>query len=278
MPYVKIDAHHHLWKYDVPQYPWISENMGLLRRDFLVQDLMDVMEESDIQGVVTVQARQTLAETRWLLDLARRHNFIRGVVGWVALTDPKVDRDLEPFSTHGKLKSVRHVLHDEPDDLYILREDLNRGIKLLKDFDLRYDLLIFERHLPQTIQFVDRHPNQIFVLDHIAKPKIKEGVISPWRENITELARRENVFCKLSGLVTEAGWQSWTEADLDPYLQVVLAAFGATRIMFGSDWPVMLLGSSYKRWLDIVQRGISHLSEYEQERILGKTATEVYRL
>ncbi len=163
MPYAKIDAHHHLWKYDVPQYPWISENMGLLRRDFLVQDLMDVMEESDIQGVVTVQARQTLAETRWLLDLARRHNFIRGVVGWVALTDPKVDRDLEPFSTHGKLKSVRHVLHDEPDDLYILREDFNRGIKLLKDFDLRYDLLIFERHLPQTIQFVDRHPNQIFV-------------------------------------------------------------------------------------------------------------------
>jgi len=278
MPYTKIDAHHHLWKYDAPQYPWISENMGLLRRDFLVQDLMDVIEESDIGGVVTVQARQTLAETQWLLALARSHDFIRGVVGWLALADPKVDRDLELFSTHAKLKSVRHVLHDEPDDLYILREDFNRGIKLLKDFGLRYDLLIFERHLPQTIQFVDRHPNQIFILDHVAKPKIKEGVISRWRENITELARRENVFCKLSGLVTEAGWQSWTEADLDPYLQVVLAAFGATRIMFGSDWPVMLLGSSYKRWVSIVQRGISHLSEYEQERILGKTATEVYRL
>src|SRR5712692_4987349 len=259
MPYAKIDAHHHLWKYSAPQYPWISENMGVLRRDFLIQDLMDVLEESNIEGVVTVQARQTLAETRWLLDLARRHNFIRGVVGWVALTDPKVDRDLEPFSTHGKLKSVRHVLHDEPDDFYILREDFNRGIKLLKDFDLRYDLLIF-------------------VLDHIAKPKIKEGVISPWRENITELARRENVFCKLSGLVTEAGWQSWTEADLDPYLQIVLKAFGPDRVIFGSDWPVILLGSSYKRWVDIVQRAISHLSEYEQERIWGKTATEVYRL
>ncbi len=252
--------------------------MGLLRRDFLIQDLMDVLEESDIEGVVTVQARQSLAETQWLLELARHHDFIRGVVGWVALSDPKVDRDLEHFCTNAKLKSVRHVLHDEPDDFYILREDFNRGIKLLKDFGLRYDLLIFERHLPQTIQFVDRHPNQIFILDHVAKPKIKEGVISPWRENITELARRENVFCKLSGLVTEAGWQSWTEADLDPYLQVVLAAFGATRIMFGSDWPVMLLGSSYKRWVGIVQRGISHLSEYEQERILGKTATEVYRL
>jgi L-fuconolactonase len=278
MPYAKIDAHHHLWKYSAAQYPWISENMGLLRRDFVIQDLMDVLEESDMDGVVTVQARQAMAETRWLLDLARSHDFIRGVVGWVALTDPKVEGDLEHLSTHAKLKSVRHVLHDEPDDFYILREDFNRGIKLLQSFGLRYDLLIFERHLPQTIQFVDRHPNQIFILNHIAKPRIGQGVISPWRENLTELARRENVFCKLSGLVTEASWQSWTEADLDPYLQIALTAFGPERVIFGSDWPVILLGSSYKRWVDVVQRSISHLSEYEQERIFGKTATEVYRL
>jgi L-fucono-1,5-lactonase len=278
MPYTRIDAHHHLWKYDAPQYPWISENMGVLQRDFLVHHLEGVLAESGIDGVVSVQARQTLAETRWLLELAHRHDFIRGVVGWVALTDPKVGHDLEHFATHAKLKSVRHVLHDEPDDLYILREDFNGGIALLKDFGLRYDLLIFERHLPQTIQFVDRHPNQIFILDHIAKPQIKKGVISPWRENITELARRENVFCKLSGLITEANWQSWTEADLDPYLQIALKAFGPDRVIFGSDWPVILLASSYKRWAEIVQRSISHLSEYEQERILGKTATEVYRL
>ena len=278
MPYDKIDAHHHLWKYSAAEYPWISENMGPLRRDFLIQDLVDVLEESDIEGVITVQARQTLAETRWLLDLARGHDFVRGVVGWVALADPKVERDLEQLSTHAKLKSVRHLLHDEPDDFYILREDFNRGIKLLQDFGLRYDLLIFERHIPQTIQFVDRHPNQIFILNHIAKPRIRQGVISPWKENLTELARRENVFCKLSGLVTEASWQSWTEADLDPYLQVVLTAFGAKRVMFGSDWPVLLRGSSYKRWVDTVRRGISHLSEYEQERIVGKTAVEVYRL
>jgi L-fuconolactonase len=252
--------------------------MGLLRRDFLIRDLMDVLEESEIKGVVTVQARQALAETRWLLDLARSHDFIRGVVGWVALTDPKVEGDLEHLSTHAKLKSVRHVLHDEPDDFYILREDFNRGIKLLQCFGLRYDLLIFERHLPQTIQFVDRHPNQIFILNHIAKPRIRQGVVSPWRENLAELARRENVFCKLSGLVTEASWQSWTEADLDPYLQIALTAFGPERVIFGSDWPVILLGSSYKRWVDVVQRSISHLSEYEQERIFGKTAIEVYRL
>jgi len=278
MPYDKIDAHHHLWKYSAAEYPWISENMGPLRRDFLIQDLVDVLEESDIEGVITVQARQTLAETRWLLDLARSHDFIRGVVGWVALADPKVERDLEQLSTHAKLKSVRHLLHDEPDDFYILREDFNRGIKLLQGFGLRYDLLIFERHIPQTIQFVDRHPNQVFILNRIAKPRIRQGVISPWKEKLTELGRRENVFCKLSGLVTEASWQSWTEADLDPYLQVVLTAFGAKRVMFGSDWPVLLLGSSYKRWVDTVRRGISHLSEYEQERIVGKTAVEVYRL
>ncbi len=278
MPYAKIDAHHHLWKYSAAQYPWISENMGLLRRDFLIQDLMDVLEESDIDGVVTVQARQAMAETRWLLDLAHSHDFIRGVVGWVALTDPKVEGDLEHLSTHVKLKSVRHVLHDEPDDFYILREDFNRGIKLLQGFGLRYDLLIFERHLPQAIQFVDRHPNQIFILNHIAKPRIRQGVISPWRENLAELARRENVFCKLSGLVTEASWQFWTEADLDPYLQIALTTFGPERVIFGSDWPVILLGSSYKRWVGVVQRSISHLSEYEQERIFGKTATEVYRL
>ena len=278
MPYDKIDAHHHLWKYSVAEYPWISENMDTLRRDFLIQDLVGVLEESHIEGAITVQATQTLAETRWLLDLASRNDFIRGVVGWVALADPKVERDLESLSTHAKLKSVRHLLHDEPDDFYMLREDFNRGINLLNDFDLRYDLLIFERHLQQTIQFVDRHPNQIFILDHMAKPRIGEGMMSPWKENLTELARRENVFCKLSGLVTEASWQSWTEADLDPYLQVVLTAFGAKRVMFGSDWPVLLLGSSYKRWVDTVRRGISHLSEYEQERIVGKTAVEVYRL
>src|ERR1700736_840429 len=226
MPYAKIDAHHHLWKYSAPQYPWISENMGLLRRDFLIQDLIDVLEESDIDGVVTVQARQALAETRWLLDLARTHDVVGGVVAWVALTDPKVDRDLEHFSTHAKLKSVRHVLHDEPDDLYILREDFNRGIKLLKDFDLRYDILIFERHLPQTIEFVDRHPNQIFILDHIAKPRIKDRLLSPWRERMRDLARRENVYCKLSGMVTEADWNAWTEKDLHPFIETVLECFG----------------------------------------------------
>ncbi len=278
MSYPRIDAHHHLWKYSPPEYPWITDNMGSLRREFLIPDLVNVMQESGIDGVITVQARQMVEETRWLLELACYHDFIRGVVGWIPLVDPKVQVHLEYFSANAKLKGVRHVIHDEPDDFYVLREDFNRGIELLKHFDLRYDLLIVERHLPQTIEFVDRHPHQIFILDHIAKPKVRDRVISPWRENITELARRENVFCKLSGIVTEASWESWTEKDLEPYFQTTLAAFGPERIMFGSDWPVIRLASSYKRWVDVVQHCISQLSQYEQARILGETATEVYRL
>jgi L-fuconolactonase len=256
----------------------MSENMDALRRDFLIQDLIDVLQESGIAGVVTVQARQKLEETRWLLELARNHSFIRGVVGWVPLTSPNVGLHLERFSLSTKLKGVRHVVHDEPDENYILREDFNRGIELLKCFNLRYDLLVFERHLPQTIEFVDRHPNQIFIVDHIAKPRIRNGALSPWQENIAELARRENVFCKLSGVVTEADWGSWTEKDLDPYFQAVLAAFGPKRIMFGSDWPVLLLASSYKRWVDAVRRCTLQLTRSEQQRIWTETAMEAYGL
>src|SRR3984893_4844130 len=273
-----IDAHHHLWKYSQEQYPWMLAGMQSIRRDFLIPELCSVTREAGVTGTVAVQARQTIEETEWLLGLARDHELVRGVVGWVPLIDADVAKYLESLCANRNLKGIRHVLHDESDDFYMLRDDFNRGISLLNDFALRYDILICERHLPQTIQFVDRHPNQLFIVDHIAKPRIREGTISPWRENLTELARRENVFCKLSGLVTEASWQSWTEADFDPYLQVVLTAFGAKRVMFGSDWPVLLLGSSYERWVDTVRRGISHLSEYEQERILGKTAVEVYRL
>ena len=169
-------------------------------------------------------------------------------------------------------------MHDEPDDFYILREDFNRGIALLKKFDFRYDILIFERHLPQTIKFVDRHPTQIFVVDHIAKPRIKDGQLEPWRTALSELARRENVYCKLSGMVTEAAWSSWTEKDLQPYAEVVLEAFGPRRIMFGSDWPVLLVAGTYKRWVEVVRQMIGSLSNDDQDWIMGKTAVEAYQL
>jgi L-fuconolactonase len=278
MPCDSIDAHHHLWKYSPDDYPWISDGMEEIRRDFLIGDLKQALHEAGIDGAVTVQARQTLAETNWLLDLASTNDVIRGVVGWVPLVDLTVRHDLERLAAQEKFKAVRHVVHDEPDDFYILREDFNRGIALLREFNLRYDILIFERHLFQTIEFVDRHPGQIFVVDHIAKPRIKNGDMEPWRKSLMELARRNNVYCKLSGVVTEANWSSWSENGLQPYVEVVLEAFGPKRIMFGSDWPVLLVASPYKRWADAVRRMIGSLSSDEQQWIMGKTATEAYQL
>jgi L-fuconolactonase len=274
----RIDAHHHLWKYSSEQYPWMADNMYGLRRDFLIDDLNQVLRDAGIHGAVAVQARQVLEETEWLLGLAERYEFMRGVVGWVPLVERGVRNQLEKLSLRPKLKAVRHVLHDESDDFYMLREDFNRGVAYLKDFNLRYDILVFERHLPQTIEFVDRHPQQVFIVDHIAKPRIKDGMLSPWRENIIELARRENVYCKLSGMVTEAIWEGWTASNLQPYFEIAIKAFGPARLMFGSDWPVVLLASSYRRWVETVQRAIASLSVDEQTLILSGTARKAYRL
>jgi L-fuconolactonase len=278
MPSDQIDAHHHLWKYSRNDYPWMSEGMEAIRRDFLVDDLNQTLSAAGINGAVTVQARQTLIETDWLLQLASASKMVRGVVGWVPLVNSRVHDDLERLASNKKLKAVRHVIHDEPDNFFILREDFNRGIGLLDRFKLKYDILIFERHLPQTIAFVDRHPEQIFVVDHIAKPRIKDGDMEPWREALADLARRENIYCKLSGMVTEANWSSWTESELQPYVDVVLTAFGPKRIMFGSDWPVLLVASSYRGWVETVHRMIRSLSDDEQKWIMGQTAKSVYEL
>lgn len=274
----RIDSHHHLWTYSQADYPWIAEGMDSIRRDFLVPELDRTIGAAKIDGVVTVQARQSLLETDWLLDVAAGHDFMRGVVGWVPLADPAVGSHLEKYWHYPKLKAVRHVLHDEPDELYMLREDFNRGVSQLEDIGLRYDILIFERHLPQTIEFVDRHPTQIFVLDHIAKPRIKSQILSPWRERMRELARRENVYCKLSGMVTEAEPNTWTESDLRPYMDAVLECFGPRRLMFGSDWPVSLVACTYKKWIEVVERSTASLSVSERDRLFGGTAKEAYRL
>jgi L-fuconolactonase len=275
---MRIDAHHHLWHYSPQEYGWISDSMSVLRRNFLPDDLRREIASVGIDGVVSVQARQTLAETDWLLDLADRNEFIRGVVGWVPLVSETVRRDLERYSGRAKLKAVRHVLQDEPDDNYMLREDFNRGLRMLKGFGLRYDILIFERHLPQAIELVDLHPDQVFILDHVAKPRIRDNALSPWRENLRELARRKNVFCKLSGIVTEADHRTWTPQQLRPYMDAALDAFGARRLMFGSDWPVCLLACGYRRWHDIVKEFASKLTPEEQGRLFGETAREAYGL
>jgi L-fuconolactonase len=274
----RIDSHHHLWKYSETDYPWMLEGMDSIRRDFLVPELEQVMQAGKINGVMTVQARQNLLETEWLLDLASRHDFMYGVVGWVPLIDPGVAFHLEKYSANGKLRAVRHVLHDEPDDFYVLRDDFNRGIARLKDFGLRYDILIFERHLPQVIEFVGRHPRQIFIIDHIAKPRIKDRLLSPWRERMQELARQENVYCKLSGLVTEADWNCWTDRDLQPFIEVVLECFGPRRLMFGSDWPVALVACNYMRWIGVVERATESLSPFERDQLFGSTARTAYGL
>jgi L-fuconolactonase len=274
----RIDAHHHLWRYGKEEYGWIGPEMSTLARDFLPPDLLRELVGSGIQGSVAVQARQTLEETRWLLELAADSPVIRGVVGWAPIAGAEFRAVLEGLQHCEKLKGLRHVIQDEPDDEFILRSDFNAGVALLKQYSLVYDILVFERHLPAAISFVDRHPAQIFVLDHAAKPRIRERQLEPWAASMRELARRENVYCKISGLVTEANWKHWRPADLQPYFDVVLEAFGPRRLMAGSDWPVCLLAATHQNWFSTLQRFIKPLSAAEQEMILGGVAAKVYSL
>jgi len=276
---VIIDSHHHFWKYSAAEYGWLGDkpgdDMAALRRDFLPPDLRAVLTACGVDAAVSVQARQSLEETNWLLDMAECHDFIRGVVGWVPLADPGVAGILEQLATRKKLKGVRHIVQGEPDDRFLLRDDFNRGINALAAYDLVYDILIYERQLPAAIEFVDRHPNQRFVLDHIAKPRIRDGVISPWRENMRELARRENVYCKISGVATEADFRNWTAAQLRPYIDAALGAFGPKRVMFGSDWPVCLAAIPYMDWLMMVS---AMFAPDSAGWVMGRTAELVYCL
>jgi len=274
----RIDAHHHLWRYSKGQYGWISDDMGVLARDLLPEDLRRELLASGIHGSIAVQARQALEETSWLLRFANEFDFIRGVVGWAPLASPEFPAILERLQESEKLKGLRHVIQDEPDDDFMHRPDFNAGVALLKQYGLVYDILILERHLPAALSFVDRHPAQVFVLDHIAKPRIRDRELEPWRTNIRALARRENVYCKVSGMVTEANWKNWSPADLQPYFDVVLQAFGPKRLMAGSDWPVCLLATTYLRWFSTVDEFIRPLSLAEREMIRGGVASDVYSL
>ncbi|HEY0790171.1 MAG TPA: amidohydrolase family protein [Chthoniobacterales bacterium] len=274
---MRIDAHHHFWRYSAAEYGWISDDMRILRRDFLPLNLETEIREAGIDGVVSVQARQTLEETRWLLSLSRHHDFIKGVVGWVPLTDPCVADHLEQLAGEGRLRAVRHLIQDEPDG-YLQREDFNTGMGTLRGLGLTYDLLVRARQLPEAIRFVDRHPGQVFVVDHLAKPAIRANRLEPWRQDLKELARRENVYAKVSGLVTEADPGAWTEAQLSPYVAAALEAFGPDRLMFGTDWPVCLAACPYRQWHDIVCRLAESLSPAERASLFGGTAVRAYGL
>lgn len=273
-----IDAHHHFWDYSREEYGWIDASMSAIARDFGPAHLAAAAGEVGVDGVVSVQARQTLAETDWLLDLADRHELILGVVGWAPLADDGVADVLAGLATRPKLKAVRHVVQDEPDPQFLEGTAFNHGVGLLEQHNLAYDLLVFERQLPQAIAFVDRHPNARFVLDHIAKPRIKAGELSPWRENLTQLAERPNVCCKVSGMVTEADLANWTAEGLRPYFDAALQAFGPDRLMFGSDWPVCLLASGYAEWFQTVASWASELSESERRGLFGGNAARAYQL
>jgi L-fuconolactonase len=246
---MKIDSHHHFWRYSREEFSWVDDSMQRIRRHFPPTELSAELKQTGIDGVVTVQARQKIEETQWLLSLAAEHEFIKGVVGWLPLVDPQVRDPLRQFCEHKKLKAVRHVVQAEPDDRYLLRNDFNAGVAALAEFGLVYDILIFERHLPYAIEFVDRHPNQVFVLDHIAKPRIKE-----------------------------ADYTLWTVEQLQPYWDTVLNAFGPRRMMFGSDWPVCLVACDYAHWYETVAELASPLTADEQARLFGATAREAYRL
>lgn len=275
---MRIDAHQHFWHYNPAEHVWMTDEMADLKRDFLPEDLKPLLERTGIDGTVAVQARQNLKETEWLLELADRYDFIKGVVGWVDLRSPEVKQQLEIYSQHPKLKGVRHVVHDEPDDRFMLREDFLRGLSLLREFDLTYDLLLFPKHLPIAVEVVKQFPDQKFVLDHIAKPFIRDHVLSPWDEDIRALAQFENVYCKVSGMVTEAVWKQWQIADFRPYLDVVFDCFGPDRLMFGSDWPVCTLSATYEEVVHIVQDYLQQFPTEIQERVLGQNAVTFYNL
>jgi len=275
---VRIDTHQHFWIYNQRDYTWMSDKMDRLRRDYLPAGLAPLLAAVGITGTIAVQARQSLEETAWLLQLADQNPFIRGVVGWVELCSPWVDEQLENFSQHPRLVGVRHIVHDEPDDRFMARDDFLRGLGRLKKFGLTYDLLLFPRHLSLACEVVRQFPDQPFVLDHIAKPFIRTHEVEPWASDLRRLAQFENVCCKLSGMVTEADWRGWQQPDFRPYLDIVLESFGTRRLMAGSDWPVCTLAGSYETVISLTADYLAQLSPSEQDHIWHSNAEKFYRL
>ena len=273
---MKIDAHQHFWVFDPTQYPWINDELKKLRRDYLPGDLERELAGTNLDGSIAVQARQTLEESRWLLTLADHSPLVKGVVGWVDLQSERVEEQLAELAKHPKFVGVRHVVQDEADDAFMLHPAFLRGLGKLKQFNLTYDLLTFPKHLTVARKVVEKFPEQKFVLDHVSKPFIRAGTISPWDGDIRELAKFKNVWCKVSGMVTEAKWNQWKQSDFRPYLDVVFEAFGEDRLMFGSDWPVCLIAGSYEDVLGIVRDYIQPLPEASRQKILGDNAARFY--
>lgn len=271
-----IDSHQHFWRYDPVRDSWITDAMSVLKRDYLPEELIATMRANGVDQCIAVQADQSEAETHFLLQLAERHPQIAGVVGWVDLKAENVSGRLDYFSQFEKLLGFRHVVQAEPDDRFLLRDDFVRGIHALAAYEFTYDILIYAKHLPVAAEFVRKFPKQKFVLDHLAKPMIKDKAINEWRRDIRALAAHSNVYCKLSGMVTEANWTQWTQAHLRPYLDMVFECFGVDRLMFGSDWPVCLVAASYAEVKGVIENYTSQLSRSERENIFGRNAAQFY--
>lgn len=274
---MRIDAHQHFWRYDPVRDAWITPDMEALRRDFLPQDLVPELHVNRMDGCVAVQADSSEDETCFLLELAHANDFIRGVVGWVDLASPDLEGALERVSGDPRLRGVRHIAQAEADD-FLARDDVVRGIARLRDYDLTFDVLVYERQLPAAITLAERLPEQPLVLDHLGKPRIEAGVLEPWATRLRELAGHPNVWCKVSGMVTEADWAHWSAPDLRPYLDVAFEAFGPRRLMFGSDWPVCRVAGSYSRVLDVVEEYAGALTSEEREALFGTNAARFYGL
>lgn len=274
---MRIDAHQHFWNFDPVRDAWIDDSMAVLRKDFLPEDLAQLLKTNQMEGCIAVQADQSDQETAFLLDLAQKHPFIKGVVGWVDLLKENLESRLEYFSAFENLKGIRHIVQAEPTG-FMLRDDFQQGISKLHKFGLVYEILVQSKQLEETIQLVKNHPNQVFVLDHLGKPNIKAQEIASWKKNLHSLAENPNVYCKISGVITEANWNTWTYVDFVPYFDILFDAFGAKRILFGSDWPVCLTAGNYKEVVKLVEKYIAKFSKEEQAGIMGKNAAKVYNL
>ena len=274
---IRIDSHQHFWHYNAVKHDWIDDEMADIRKDFLPADLQPVLQQNTIDGCVAVQADQTEDETNFLLQLANENSFIKGIVGWVNLRADDIEQQLEHYGQFNAIKGFRHVLQGEEPE-FMLQPNFARGIAALQKNGFTYDILIFPKHLKAAIELVQQFPNQPFVIDHIAKPYIKAGLIDEWQQDMATIARYENVHCKISGMVTEADYHNWKPQDFTPYLDAVVAAFGTSKIMYGSDWPVCLVAGSYEKMLDIVEQYFSAFSAEEQAMFFGGNATKFYRL
>jgi len=274
----RIDSHQHFWNYDPVAHAWINDDMEIIRQDFLPHDLEPILHEYGFSGCVSVQADQTETENHFLLEQAINNSFIKGIVGWVDFKAENVEERLDYYKQFDKMKGFRHILQGEADRAYMLNDDFKRGIGKLKQFGYTYDILIFTDQIAYANEFAAAFPDQPFVIDHLAKPKIKDHDIDQWAKDIRAIAQNQNVSCKLSGMVTEADWQNWKYEDFTPYMDVVFEAFGADRVMYGSDWPVCRVAATYGEMLAIPEAYVAKLSTDEQHKFWGGNAVKFYNL